>query len=284
MTRAPHPFARFVAILGRGKSLSRSLTIEEAEEAMGMILSGDVLPEQLGAFLMLLRMKEESPAEIAGFVRAARAAFRPPADAPAVAVDWSSYAGKGRRLPWFVLSALALAESGWRVFMHGVEARAEGRIYTGTALRSLGVPASSDLAEAAGALAGRNFAWLPIDALSPRVAEMLALRPILGLRSPAHTFARMLNPFGAPCLMQGVFHPGYVAIHRDAALLLGQPRLAVFRGDGGEIERRPNKPCDVAMALDGELFNERWPPTIDEPRQAPDATMDLSRLAALWRG
>ena len=113
---------------------------------------------------------------------------------------------------------------------------------------------------------------------------MLELRPILGLRSPVHTFARMLNPFGAPCLMQGVFHPGYVAIHRGAGLLLGQPRLAVFRGDGGEIQRRPSKPCDVMMVIDGKSLDERWPPMIAEPRQPPDEAMDLSRLAALWRG
>ena len=43
----PHPFARFIQILGRGKTLSRSLTIEEAQEAMAMILAGDVMPEQL---------------------------------------------------------------------------------------------------------------------------------------------------------------------------------------------------------------------------------------------
>ena len=50
MIRPPHPFARFIQILGRGKTLSRSLTIEEAEEAMAMILAGDVLPEQLAPF------------------------------------------------------------------------------------------------------------------------------------------------------------------------------------------------------------------------------------------
>ena len=77
MKREPHPFARFINILGRGKTLTRSLTVEEAEEAMGMILAGQVLPEQLGAFLMLLRVKK-SPVEIAGFVRAARACLTPP--------------------------------------------------------------------------------------------------------------------------------------------------------------------------------------------------------------
>ncbi len=283
MKRQPHPFARFINILGRGKTLTRSLTIEEAEQAMAMILAGETLPEQLGAFLMLLRVKEESPAEIAGFVRAARAAIRAPGHAPRVDVDWSSYAGKGRQLPWFVLSALILARNGWRVFMHGAEAHTEGRIYTGAALQALGIPASASLDEAADALAARNLAYLPIDALSPKIADMLELRPILGLRSPVHTFARMLNPFGAPCMLQGVFHPGYMAIHRGAGALLGQPRLAVFRGEGGEIERRPNKPCEVMTVVEGQLDEERWPPMI-EPRQAPDESMDLTRLAALWRG
>ena len=59
MFREPHPFARFVNILGRGKSFSRALTIEEARESMGMILDGQALPEQIGAYLMLLRFKEE---------------------------------------------------------------------------------------------------------------------------------------------------------------------------------------------------------------------------------
>ena len=60
---------------------------------------------------MLLRVKEEGPAEIAGFVRAVRKTL--PAPEPGlVDVDWSSYAGKKRQLPWFLLAALCLAQSG----------------------------------------------------------------------------------------------------------------------------------------------------------------------------
>ena len=68
----PHPFSRFVAILGRGKTKQRHLTYDEALDAMRMILDQQVLPEQIGAFLMLLRLKEEAPEEIAGFAKAAR--------------------------------------------------------------------------------------------------------------------------------------------------------------------------------------------------------------------
>ena len=126
----PHPFSRIVAILGRGKTKQRHLTFDEALEAMHMILDGDVLPEQIGAFLMLLRLKEESPDEIAGFAQATRDRLKLPATVPQVDLDWSSYAGKRIQLPWFVLSVMVLVAQGTRVVMHGTEGHTAGRLYT----------------------------------------------------------------------------------------------------------------------------------------------------------
>ncbi len=283
MPFTPHPFARFIAILGRGRNLSRALTVEEAEEAMAMILKGDVLPEQLGAFLMLLRMKEEGPSELAGFVRAVRKTL--PAPEPGlVDVDWSSYAGKKRQLPWFLLAALCLAQSGRKVFMHGFDGHTAGRLYTGEVLAALGLPTAPDFAAATRQLKQNGFAYMDLAAISPPLARMMGFKPILGLRSPVHTLARMINPFGAPCLLQGIFHPNYMATHRDAALLLGEPNMVVFRGEGGEIERRPGKPCETLGVANGVAVEERWPPLMEEPRQLPDESMEVSRLLAVWRG
>jgi anthranilate phosphoribosyltransferase len=90
--REIHPFSKFVAILGRGKTKQRALTIEESRESMGMLLRGEALPEQIGAFLMLLRLKEEAPEEIAGFAMAVKDQIKLPADiAPGMIiayVDW----------------------------------------------------------------------------------------------------------------------------------------------------------------------------------------------------
>lgn len=280
----PHPFSRFVAILGRGKSLTRSLTSKEAEEAMGMILRDEVLPEQLGAFMMLLRVKEESPEEIAGFVRAARATFALPDTVPQVDIDWSSYAGKRRQLPWFLLSALVLARNGYRIFMHGTEGHTPGRLYTREALALLGFPAARSLEEAVDHIDRHNLAYVPLEVLSPKLRSLIDLRSVFGLRSPVHTLSRMLNPFAAPCMLQGIFHPSYMEIHQGAAVLLEQPHMAVFRGEGGEIERRPNKPCEVWTVHDGKKEIERWPPLLPEPRQAPDPEMHSLDLQALWRG
>ena len=283
MLQTPPPFARFIAILGRGRNLSRSLTVEEAEEAMAMILAGEVLPEQIGAFLMLLRMKEEGPSELAGFVRAVRKAL--PAPEPGlVDLDWSSYAGKKRQLPWFLLAALCLVQGGHSVFMHGFDGHTPGRLYTGEVLAALGLSVAPDFPAATRALRQSRFAYMDLAAISPPLATMMGFKPILGLRSPIHTLARMINPFGAPVLLQGIFHPNYMTTHRDAALLIGEDNMVVFRGEGGEIERRPGKPCETLGVRDGVAFEERWPPIMEEPRQLPDEAMDIGKLLAIWRG
>jgi anthranilate phosphoribosyltransferase len=82
-----HPFAHYVRILGKGPNLSRSLTQDEARAAVGMILEGAVEPVQLGAFLCLLRVKTETPEEVAGFALAIRDRLSPPADMPAIDLD-----------------------------------------------------------------------------------------------------------------------------------------------------------------------------------------------------
>ncbi len=280
----PHPFAKFVAILARGKTHVRSLTLDEAQDSMAMILRGEALPEQIGAFLMLLRLKEESPEEIAGFTLGTRATLPLPPTIPAVDLDWSSYAGKRRQLPWFILSALTLAQHGIKVFMHGTEGHTPGRKYTRECLDYLGLPIANDLSEAARHIEQNNFAYVPLEVLSPRLKDLIELRPILGLRSPVHSFSRMLNPFSAPAMMQGIFHRGFIDIHAGAAEILGQPRAAVFRGEGGEIERRPNKPCEVRSVINGQSFTDRWPALLPEPYQPADEDMDVGDLGALWRG
>jgi anthranilate phosphoribosyltransferase len=284
MSREEHPFAQYVRILGRGKSFQRSFSVEEANAAMTMVMDGQVRPEQLGAFLMLLRVKEESPEEIAGFVAAAKRKFTLPTPAATVDLDWSSYAGKRRQLPWFLLAALVLANDGVRIFMHGAEGHTPGRMYTRATLEALGLPVATSLTEAAEGIAQSGFAYLPLAGLSPVLHEIIEMRPILGLRSPVHTIARMLNPFDAPYMLQGIFHPGYGAIHQGAAVLLGQPHMAVFRGEGGEIERRPSKEAQVQTVHDGAIATEDWPPLLAEPRQPHDHEMNLDRLTSVWSG
>ncbi|HEX2940616.1 MAG TPA: anthranilate phosphoribosyltransferase, partial [Rhodopila sp.] len=56
-------FAAYVSILGRGPGRSRALTRDEAADAFGLVLRGEVDPHQVGAFLMLLRYRGEDAEE-----------------------------------------------------------------------------------------------------------------------------------------------------------------------------------------------------------------------------
>jgi len=279
-----HPFAQYVRILGKGPNLSRALTAEETEAAVRLIMSGLVEPVQLGAFLTLLRVKTESPEEVAGFVRGVKAFLHPPANAPRIDLDWPTYAGKSRQLPWFLLAAALLAQNGVRIVLHGEDGHTEGRVYARQALAALGVPEARSLEQAGEHVKAHNLAYLPLEVLSPKLHEIMGLKPLLGVRSPVHTVARKLNPFGAAAQIVSVAHPAYGDVHSAAAVLLGQPRMCVFKGDGGEAERRPSKPTRVYSVYDGAMSEELWPALTPDPVAQPDETMDLSRLGKVWRG
>lgn len=279
---APHGFSRFIRTVGRGATLSRSLTLEEAEAAMGMILEGEAEPVQLGAFLLVLRYRKETPEELAGFVRAARARMAA-MPSSAADIDWPSYADRHQQRPYFMLAALLLAASGLRVLMHGIPG--EGPATTPAALRAFGLAPAADAEGAAAALGTSNFAYLPLHSFCPALERLFALRPLLGLRSPANTFARELNPLAAPFQLQGVFHPTYLATHQETARLLGQPRAAVFKGGGGEVQCNPAKPCRVALLRDGVAEEEVWPAlTPRQPYAWREEELDPRHLVDLWRG
>lgn len=278
-----HPFAEFIKILGKGKKGSRPLTQDEAYRAMKMIMAGDVEAIQLGAFLMLMRVKEETTEELTGFVLAVREFFKPPEAAIKVDLDWSSYAGKRRHLPWFILSTLLLAENGIKIFMHGAGGHTEGRIYTEEVLKALGIQPATSFAEAAQQIEQHNFSYLPLQYFCPQLYKMIELRSLMGLRSPVHTLVRLLNPLNASHAIQGIFHPSYRAVHQQAALLLGQQNMAVLKGEGGETERNPDMECLVQSVTNGQLLDEQWPALFTH-RHLKAENMEPQLLLTHWQG
>lgn len=278
-----HPFAPYIRALGKGRNGTRALTEEEAQDAMRMILSQEAQPIQVGALLMLMRVKEETPAEAAGFARAVRATLPQAASGPAVALDWPAYAGKRRQLPWFVLAARLLAAHGIPVLMHGTDGYDPGRMFVPTVLQALGLRSARSFEDAAERLSAYHFAYLPLARISPVLDDLIRMRPILGLRSPVHTVARLLNPMKAGAAVHGVFHPGYRDIHQGAAALLADARTAVFKGEGGEAERNPDGSCQVRLVIDGACSEMEWPALFAQ-RHLKDETMDPARLAAVWHG
>jgi len=280
-----HEFAQYVRILGKGQKGSRSLTQQEATSAFHMILEGKVLDVQLGAFLMLLRVKEESAEELAGSVSAIKThlAHQIAKHSIQVDIDWSSYAGKKKQLPWFLYSLFLLAENGYRIVLHGEGGHTLNRLYTHSLFHALNLPIANTWEKISPLLDQYRFCYTPLETLCPTLSHIIQLRNVLGLRSPVHTIARLINPFDAPYSMQGIFHPNYRPVHQEAALLLGFTRMAVMKGEGGECERNPNADTLVQQVIDGNMKEATWPRTL--PERTPGLEeLSLESFVDIWQG
>ena len=117
---------------------------------------------EVGAFCLAMRIKGETPEEMAGFLDAAhqRLNLLPTEGGPCVVLP--SYNG-ARKLPVLTpLLALLLARQGLRVLVHGT-ATESLRVLSSEVLALLGVPARQDLAPL---LAGQ-VGFAPTELLSP---------------------------------------------------------------------------------------------------------------------
>ena len=281
-TQTEHPFAQYVRTLGKGKKGSRSFTQQEAYNAFTAILNGEVEDLQLGAFLMLLRVKEESAEEIAGFTQACKDHIAAPKDIQ-VDIDWSTYAGKRKQLPWFIACLLLLAQNGYRVFIHGAKGHTAGRLYTENAFNELGLPIANNWSETKKQLDEYNISYMSVESFCKPLHDMLNMRNLLGLRSPVHTLSRLTNPLSAKYSFQSIFHPAYAATHQHAAHLLEQQNMAVFKGESGEIERKADATCLVKSIINGELSEEKWPRLLEGKQEATEK-LDLEHFTSVWQG
>jgi len=188
-------------------------------------------------------------------------------------------------LPWYILSTLLMADNGIRIFMHGASGHTAGRVYTNDVLPELGIDVATSMEQAVEQLESHNFAYLDLEHLSPRMHEIIEMRPLLGLRSPVHTIARMLNPFNAEYVMQGIFHPGYQPTHQEAGIILGIPHMAVIKGEGGEIERNPDLKLTIQSIHNGEMIDEEWPPIFSQRHiRTNNADLNTIDLKRVWSG
>lgn len=268
-----HSLADYVRILARGKNGSRSMTFAEAEYCMQQMLSGNARPEQIGAIFMLLRVKEESPEELAGFAAAINHLWPDTVQADIV---WPSYAGKRRQPFWCFLSMLLLSRMGYRILAHGSEAHTAGRLYLHEIFRAFGLPVIHDVNKAD---SGQTLQYLPCSVLNPVLQEWLSLKSILGVRSPINTVMKTIAPAGSVSV-QGIFHPNYAQVHIEAARINQQDCL-VIKGEGGEFEVNPERDCTATYCFagqTGEIHTAKLASHIDD--KIPDT--GIQWLADLW--
>lgn len=284
------PFQFYIQTIGRGQKRRRTLSQQEARDAMRMILRGEVTDMQLGAFLMLVRVREETPQEAAGFVEAIRETFETPVSDITVDIDWGSYAGKRRQLPWYLLAIELLVQRGYKVALHGIVGNDEARLYTQPVIEALGWRIADNLPHSLDLINEDGRAYIPIESFAPQVKTLMNHRQEIGLRSPVHTVARMLNPLNASLSVHGVFHKGYDDLHQHTAQLLSESiwvdqsnpfQTLAFCGDAGEPEVRPDKATPIKAVKNHQAWEFLMPKTFldaDPTRKA----LDVSLLLDVW--
>ena len=208
------PAARFIKEIGRGKKGARSLSRDDARDLYAAMLAGRVSDLELGGLMLAMRIKGESVDEIAGFLDAGEASFEPLAvpTAAFAPIVIPSYNGS-RQMPNLTpLLALLLARAGAPVLIHGV-VNDPGRVTTAEILHELQVAPAGSSSEAAARFAQGLPAFMPIDALAPRMAHLLSLRRVLGVRNSTHTLVKIMQPFaGAALRLVSYTHPEYLTM------------------------------------------------------------------------
>jgi anthranilate phosphoribosyltransferase len=285
-------FKDYIRIIGRGLRAGRALTEQEAFQAMSLLIEGKITAEQKGAFLMLLRVREESPEELAGFTLAFRNANMAGLSELNVDLDMGCYAGKRRHLPWFLLAVMALARSGKRIFLHGTQEPDSHRLYLSEVLPQLGLAIALNVDEARGQLAKFGFSYMDLAKVNPKLNDVIQLRSQFGLRSCANTLARMLNPSQAAYSLQGVFHKDVDNKHKLTAALLNQQDkvrgqsgsdVLCFRGEGGELEYNPEREVSLHLCRDLELSTMDVP-ALEQNWSIKDKELDAATLVRCWQG
>lgn len=275
-------FAQLVRTLGRGRKGSRSLTRQEAAFVMAEIWAGRETPAQLGALLMLMRVKEETPEELAGMLDTARN-LQPSWQGRPIRIDWPAYAGKRKQPSWYVLAARALARAGYPVLMHGGGEHTPGRQYARQACEALGIPIASNWQQAQTLSLTEPLIYCALDSFAPKLSHIIDMKAELGLRSPINTLVRHLNPANADVTLQGMFHRPYQGIHHETARALGDARNAVLKGDSGEFEVRPDADQGVLMLSAAHQEAVELPRVLAKRAIRPPEP-DLKSLIDTWSG
>ena len=235
--------------IARGQHGARSLTREQACTLFAAIFAGEVQDVALGAVLVALRIKNETPDELAGMMEALAPhvhAIRFP-QRRALPLVIPTYNG-ARKLPNLLpLLALMVAREGVPVLLHGTIGESH-RVGTFEILERLGHRPAASLAEAEQALEALSLAAVTTELLAPALARVIALRGITGVRNSAHTLAKLLLPGGvapdAAFRLVAVTHP-------DFRTLMGQYFAAapahafLMRGVEGEPVVRLHAPQPI---------------------------------------
>ncbi len=211
----------------------RELTGTEAAEMMRTIMKGEATQAQIGSLLTALRMRGESPAEIAAFASVMREhAIRIFPSVSGTLVDTCGTGGDGAQT--FNIStaaAFVAAGAGIPVVKHGNRAMSS-RCGSADVLSALGVSLAVDPATQAQIVEKVGIAFLFAPAHHPAMRHVAGARQEIGCRTVFNLLGPLANPAGAQAQLLGVYSSDLTGTMADVLRLLSLSRAMVVHGCG----------------------------------------------------
>ena len=273
--------SHYIKKIGRGKDGARALSREQATDLFGQVLDGAVTDLEVGAFCLAMRIKGETPSEMAGFLDATyqRLKLVPASSGNRLTVVLPSYNG-ARKLPLLTpLLALLLARGGVPVLIHGT-ATESSRISVSEVLEALEIRARTAITS----IADGELAFIPTEVLCPALKRLLDVRRVVGLRNPAHSLVKIMNPCVGPSLVISSYtHPEYAVSMAQTFELVGANAI-LLRGTEGEVVADARRIPQIEAFINGkrELLQEAQSGTLAALPDLPKTT-DAASTAAYIR-
>ncbi|MEO7952801.1 MAG: DNA-binding protein YbiB [Polaromonas sp.] len=268
--------SHYLKEIGRGKDGARPLSREQAADLLGQVLDGQVTDLEIGGFCLAMRIKGETPEEMAGFLDAVqqRLNLLPESEKPVVVLP--SYNG-ARKLPVLTpLLALLLAREGLPVLVHGTPTES-GRVFASNVLEVLEVRPLSAIKK----IASGEVAFAATELLSPALKRLLDVRRAVGLRNPAHSLVKLMKPVAGKALVVSSYtHPEY-ALSMAATFELVKADALLLRGTEGEVVADARRSPQMQGFVKGQrvLFQEGVKGTLPSVPDLP-GEIDAASTAA----
>lgn len=229
-----------------------TLTVEEMQSALEIMMSGVATPAQMGAFLMALRVRGETVEEITGAAKLMREKMLK-VNAPAGAVDIVGTGGDGHgTYNVSTCAALVCAGAGLSVAKHGnrsvssISGASDVLTALGVKVDLTPVGVEREIAEA-----GVGFMWAPLH--HSALKHWAPIRGELAIRTVFNLLGPICNPAGVKRQIVGVFSWHWVEPIAHVLRNLGADHVWVVHGHDGLDELTTTGSTDVAELKDGKV-------------------------------
>lgn len=255
--RTPPDLTPFLRAVAGG----RHLDVDEAQQVFEAFMEGTASPIQMAGILAALQTRGVAPSEVAGGVRALRAAMVPvPAAHPEVLVDTAGTGG-GTVTTFNISTAAGLVAAGAGVTMakHGNRSFTS-RSGSADVLEALGVRIDLTPERMGEILTEVGIVFMFAPLLHPAMRHVAPVRRGLGMPTIMNVLGPLTNPAGARRQVVGVADPALVDLIVQALATLGHSRALVVHGAPGMDEVSPSGATRVAELRDGQVVEREITP------------------------